>query len=263
MSVSKHLFPTALICTLGVLLVAAPCLATTVSLTPARTVVSAGDVISFEILVDVDEPLGSFSVGLDCDPERFAIENVRSGTTPEFSGAVFTNISGCSGRISGFQIRSLNSPTGLVNVARFDLRVAATALPTAAALVQLTARSLSNTLGVPIPALSQSATVTIGPVCGDGVLNPDEDCDPGLVLWAPGTACNDRCAHLSCGDPDDSGRLTATDSLFTLRAVVGLAVCELCVCDVNNSGGPLTASDALVSLRASTGGGVVECPACP
>ena len=263
MSVCKIPFPAALICALAVLCLAAPCLAATVSLSPARTVVYAGDVISFEILIDVDEPLGSFSVGLDCDPEGFAIENVRGGATPEFSGAVFSNISGCSGRVSGFQIRSLDSPTGLVSVARFDLRVAAAATPTAASLVQLTVRSVSNTLGSMIPAVSQGATVAVGPVCGDGVLNPDEDCDPGLVLWTPGTACNNSCAHLSCGDPDDSGRLTATDALFTLRAVVGLAICDPCVCDVNNSGGPLAASDALVSLRASTGGGVVQCPACP
>lgn len=262
MSVSKQLFPTALICTLGVLFLAAPCLAATALLAPARSVVSAGDIVSYEILVDVDEPLGSFSIGLDCDPERFAIENVRSGTTPEFSGAVFANISGCSGRISGFQIRSLDSPSGRVSVARFDLRVASTALPTPDGLVALTVRSLSNTLGVPIPAVSQSATVAIGPVCGDGILDSDEDCDPGLMLWRPGALCS-RCAYLACGDTDDNGRLTATDALFTLRAVVGLAACDLCVCDVNNSGGQLTASDALVSLRASTGGGVVECPACP
>ena len=75
-----------------------------------------------------------------------------------------------------------------------------------------------------------------------------------------------------CGDPvavrnrSTSERranvVTASDALFVLRAAVGSASCELCVCDVNGSG-TVTASDALVVLRRAVGQPVeLACPAC-
>lgn len=73
-----------------------------------------------------------------------------------------------------------------------------------------------------------------------------------------------------CGDPIDppestAGRqraVTASDALFTLQAAVGTALCDLCVCDVNDSGG-VTASDALLMLQGAVGQPVAfNCPAC-
>jgi len=71
-----------------------------------------------------------------------------------------------------------------------------------------------------------------------------------------------------CGDPVADGGgfttalVTASDALFTLNASVGLRICELCVCDVNNSGS-VTATDALVTLNAAVGLPVsLQCPPC-
>ena len=75
----------------------------------------------------------------------------------------------------------------------------------------------------------------------------------------------------ACGDPValviDRQRararlVTATDALFILRVAVGATSCELCVCDVNNSGG-VSATDALIVLRAAVGQSEnLQCPAC-
>jgi len=74
-----------------------------------------------------------------------------------------------------------------------------------------------------------------------------------------------------CGDPIDAivaagvaaRVITAVDALAVLRTVVGLASCELCVCDVDGSGMVL-ATDALIVLRRSVGLPVtLACPPCP
>lgn len=75
-----------------------------------------------------------------------------------------------------------------------------------------------------------------------------------------------------CGDPvaltaglvstGVGNTVSATDGLFVLRSGVGLEVCALCVCDVNDSGG-VSATDALAVLRAAVGQPVtLQCPPC-
>jgi hypothetical protein len=72
-----------------------------------------------------------------------------------------------------------------------------------------------------------------------------------------------------CGDPiappgslRGSALVTATDALFALQAAVLLVQCELCVCDVNDSGG-VTASDALIILQTAVGlAAQLTCPPC-
>jgi hypothetical protein len=75
-----------------------------------------------------------------------------------------------------------------------------------------------------------------------------------------------------CGDPvalvvgassaGTADAVTASDALFVLRTGIGLSVCELCVCDVNDSGS-ISATDALTILRAAVGQPVaLVCPAC-
>jgi hypothetical protein len=95
----------------------------------------------------------------------------------------------------------------------------------------------------------------------------------------PGTTTTTLAGGGTCGDPvaliasvgDDSmstdggvlpRAISASDALFVLRTAVGSATCELCVCDVNNSG-TVTASDALTVLRSAVGQSVeLTCPAC-
>jgi hypothetical protein len=48
-----------------------------------------------------------------------------------------------------------------------------------------------------------------------------------------------------------------------LRAAVGLATCDLCICD-SDGGGTVTAADALRLLRSAVGVAIeLTCPACP
>lgn len=56
--------------------------------------------------------------------------------------------------------------------------------------------------------------------------------------------------------------VNATDGLFVLRASVGLASCDVCVCDVNGSGS-VSATDALAVLQIAVGQPVpLQCPPC-
>jgi hypothetical protein len=78
-----------------------------------------------------------------------------------------------------------------------------------------------------------------------------------------GGACGDPVA-LTTGDARDDLPLSvnATDGLFVLRASVGLATCDVCVCDVNGSGA-VSATDALAVLQLAVGQPVpLQCPPC-
>jgi hypothetical protein len=67
---------------------------------------------------------------------------------------------------------------------------------------------------------------------------------------------------LVCGNALIDGAITASDALVVLKAAVGTAECELCVCDVNDSH-ELTASDALIVLKAAVGlEAELDCPRC-
>jgi hypothetical protein len=77
------------------------------------------------------------------------------------------------------------------------------------------------------------------------------------------TVVSSDAARFDCGQPGSSGEEpSASDALITLRASVGSASCELCVCDVNEDA-DITASDALLILRAAVGQPVLlACPDC-
>ena len=68
---------------------------------------------------------------------------------------------------------------------------------------------------------------------------------------------------LSCGDATGDSSVSASDALAVLLAAVGLDSCELCVCDVDQSGG-VAATDALRTLQAAVGlpGVTLDCPSC-
>jgi cysteine-rich repeat protein len=113
-------------------------------------------------------------------------------------------------------------------------------------------------------SLGSGQCVPEGGICGDGFVDGSEDCDDGDTQWAPGEYCTAGCSQLICGDPNDDDRTTASDSLFALNTAVGASSCDLCICDVDNSGA-VTASDALrlLNFAVSVPGIVLSCPACP
>lgn len=91
-------------------------------------------------------------------------------------------------------------------------------------------------------------------LCGNGSIEQPEQCDDGDPAFTPGDYCDDRCRLLPCGKPTHSSgpAPTASDALFSLRAAVGLASCDLRVCDANHSTA-LTATDGLLLLKAAVG----------
>jgi uncharacterized delta-60 repeat protein len=60
---------------------------------------------------------------------------------------------------------------------------------------------------------------------------------------------------VSCGDPDFSDSIAASDALIALRSAVGIRTCLACLCDVNETG-TVTANDALLILRSAVDPGV-------
>ncbi len=85
--------------------------------------------------------------------------------------------------------------------------------------------------------------------CGNGFIDPYEECDDRDITWSPGEFCRINCTALMCGDPNDSGLpLNSTDSLFILRTAVGVESCAFQVCDVN-SDLTIDATDALLHLQ--------------
>lgn len=83
----------------------------------------------------------------------------------------------------------------------------------------------------------------------------------GILL--AGTPARVEAAAGGCGQPSSAGTgPTATDALFILNAAIGLASCELCTCDTDNSG-TITATDALRALGAAVGiDPGLACPVC-
>lgn len=100
-------------------------------------------------------------------------------------------------------------------------------------------------------------------VCGDGLVEGDEDCDDGDTVWAQGEFCRADCSGVPCGMPLDSGgvRPAASDALFVLRAAVANSQCDPRVCDVNDSNS-VNVTDALVILSVAVGRPIaLDCPA--
>jgi predicted outer membrane repeat protein len=97
--------------------------------------------------------------------------------------------------------------------------------------------------------------------------------EPPTTTTSSTTTTTTLPGETPCGDPvaltasRDAGfgadAITASDALAVLNAAVGLFACELCVCDVDDSGS-IAATDALQTLRTAVGlGGVLDCPVCP
>ncbi len=97
--------------------------------------------------------------------------------------------------------------------------------------------------------------------CGDGfVYDGVEECDDGNT--ADGDGCSAVCEFQRvCGDANDDGKVTTTDSLIVLKAAVNPGVeCPLIACDVDNSG-DLSTTDALKVLKKAVGADIqLVCP---
>ncbi len=120
-------------------------------------------------------------------------------------------------------------------------------------------------VGVPEPDLQGcddgDNLCTLRDVCLDGSCFGVPRCHRVCQRCAPdgygGARCEDLCANPH--DPDLSP-VNVTDSLFLLRASVGLEACAPCLCDVNDSG-TTTATDSLKVLLEVVGlDGVLNCP---
>jgi uncharacterized delta-60 repeat protein len=98
----------------------------------------------------------------------------------------------------------------------------------------------------------------------------------GTVSTTTTTSTTTTLPSFACGDPVNfsfhareatgfalDADVTSSDALFILRTSVGSETCELCLCDVDDSGA-IVASDALLTLKAAVGQQVtLACPACP
>jgi hypothetical protein len=108
-----------------------------------------------------------------------------------------------------------------------------------------------------------TTTTTMPRDCGNGSLDPGEECDDGDNLFVRGDSCDADCNRVACGDPDHSGVTNASDALIVLRVAVGLESCALCVCNVDSVGTFTSASDALRVLNAAVGlPALLTCPTC-
>lgn len=88
--------------------------------------------------------------------------------------------------------------------------------------------------------------------CGNFFLNVEEECDDANNDWAKGDFCRGNCTLVACGDPNDDGEVNIVDSLYVLRAAVGLENCTLLVCDVTGDL-KIRTSDALRILQYAVG----------
>lgn len=86
---------------------------------------------------------------------------------------------------------------------------------------------------------------------------------PQPTTTIPDTTTTTLVVGEGCGVPVSGGPQPKTsDALYALKAAIGAVECDLCACDVNDSGS-LTAGDALAILQAAVGGDVdLVCPAC-
>jgi hypothetical protein len=100
-------------------------------------------------------------------------------------------------------------------------------------------------------------------ICGNDVVEGNEECDDGDVAYSPGDRCRDDCLRVPCGQPRSPYRdgPLASDALFVLGVAVGSATCDAGVCDVRLPAG-VAASDALLILKKAVGSSeTFSCPA--
>jgi hypothetical protein len=125
----------------------------------------------------------------------------------------------------------------------------------------LVAASSDTCVVAPLSDLNATQVVPGG--LGGGGTAVVEDGETGILALDRFLFCADPVAPSSfVSDRGTPRAVTASDALFILKAAVGSACCDLCVCDANGSD-DLTATDALLVLQWAVGQPVIlSCPAC-
>jgi hypothetical protein len=136
-------------------------------------------------------------------------------------------------------------PTTTTSSTTSTLVTTTTAAPTTTVEVTTTLAS-TTTLAPPTTTTSLSTTTL-----------------PPTTSTVPSTTTTSIEDPPVCGDVSGDEDVTASDALGVLRAAVGSGNCDLCVCDVTDSGS-LTSTDALATLRFAVGipNASLSCPGC-
>jgi hypothetical protein len=228
--------------------------------TPASDHLPAGlfaltDRTSVRIQIDSIDPGASVKVG-SAKLDR-AGESSNIGKAQDLHAHVFWQIDAPQGQTGDWRIVFRFNSGALAYTTSSPIEVIVTNRPSTA-----TTSTTSTTIG---PSSTTTSTTAASAVCGDGVLEGDEDCDAGDTIWVAGRACDASCRWVACGDPDADGEVRASDALFTLAAAVATASCEACVCNVDGSTpSGVTGGDALRILRHAIGVDTAPlvCPPC-
>ena len=154
--------------------------------------------------------------------------------------------------------------TGPASTTTTTLGATTTTVPQTTTTVPATTTTLAtSTTTLPSSTTTLPPTTTTVVIATTSTLPTTTLATTTTTVPSVGT-CGDPVAFVSGSPPADSrdALITASDALTILRTAVGSSSCDLCVCDVNNSGA-ITAADALATLRRAVGQPVeLTCPGC-
>lgn len=123
--------------------------------------------------------------------------------------------------------------------------------------------SILDARGTSLASLSGAGSVVDAnaPDTDSGYLNEVDASSTASAIEQGGPAPTPTPTPGLCGDVDQSGSITVTDGVQTLRAAAGLSSnCTLLLCDVDGSGA-ITVSDGVNVLRAAAGlTAIASCP---
>jgi hypothetical protein len=98
-----------------------------------------------------------------------------------------------------------------------------------------------------------STTTTTLPICGNGFLDDEEECDDGPGNGIPGGCRLDCLIDRVCGDGDGNGIVNVTDAQWVLKSSIGVvSPCPLLACDTTTDF-VVTVSDSQRVLFRSVG----------
>jgi hypothetical protein len=174
-------------------------------------------------------------------------------TTTMPAATTTTTVAQPSSTLSG----STSTTTPIVTTTTLAPPTTAVAPTTTIATPTTSVVTPTTTVGAPPTTTPAPTTTTVTPTTTTPILTTTT---VPLVLGACGDAVTAGSKHPGQIHPGD---ITTSDALRVLRTAVGLDACQMCVCDVDDSGA-ITASDALTVLKVALGSvNRLVCPACP
>ncbi|MFQ5479589.1 MAG: hypothetical protein ACE5E4_13350, partial [Candidatus Binatia bacterium] len=174
--------------------------------------VNPGGTVVADVIIDVGaDVLGAYTVIVDCNVVQAQIAPpAAGGATFPFTAPPFgQNITGCHAELTAFQFSSFTSPTGAVSVARLSFLVDPAAVPGSTIPLTITPDVVATPLGQSLAATGLGSTITVGGLCGNGSLDPGEQCDDGNTV--AGDCCDASCL-LETGVCDDGDACTTVDT---------------------------------------------------